>query len=286
LIIGCGDVGYRTALQWRRRGFPVSAVVRSIAGADRLRQAGILAQSSDLDEPDALGPVQADDAVVYYFAPPPPHGSGDPRLARFLDRIRGQHLRQLIYISTSGIYGDCRGEWVTEDTPANPATDRGRRRWAAEQQLQQWSLENGVPTHILRVPGIYGPQRLPLERIRQGQPVVDDKDSPFTNRIHVDDLAQVCVVCAERCPASAVFNVSDGHPTTMTEYFNRVADAFGLPRPPVMSLAQARDHMTPAMYSFWQESRRLDNRRLLEVLAVELKYPTLDAGLADCVAKQ
>jgi nucleoside-diphosphate-sugar epimerase len=195
-------------------------------------------------------------------------------------------LRQLIYISTSGVYGDCRGAWVTEDTPANPTTDRGRRRRAAELRLQQWSMENDVPTHILRVPGIYGPLRLPLERIRQRQPVVDEGESPFTNRIHVDDLAQVCVVCAERCPDSAVFNVSDGHPTTMTDYFNRVADAFDLPRPPVVPLAQARERMTPAMYSFWQESRRLDNRRMLGVLGVELKYPTLAAGLADCVAKQ
>jgi len=279
-------VGYRTAQQWRRRGFPVSAVVRSVASADRLREAGIHTRAADLDDPDTLGPVRADDAIVYYFAPPPPHGSGDPRLGGVLERIQGQHLRQLIYISTSGVYGNCRGAWVTEDTPANPATDRGRRRWAAERQLQHWSRENTVPTHILRVPGIYGPKRLPLDRIRQGQPVVDEKESPFTNRIHVDDLVQVCVVCAERCPDSAVFNVSDGHPTTMTDYFYRVADAFGLARPPVVSLEEARERMSPAVYSFWQESRRLDNQKMLEVLGVTLKYPTLEEGLADCVAKQ
>lgn len=279
-------MGYRTAQQWRRRGFPVGAVVRSVDSAQRLREAGIVARAADLDDPGALGPVQADDAIVYYFAPPPPHGGGDPRLDAFLNGIEGQHPRQLIYISTSGVYGDRGGAWVTEDSPANPATDRGRRRLAAEQRLRQWSRKSAVPTHILRVPGIYGPDRLPLERIRQGQPVVEPGESPYTNRIHVDDLARVCVVCAERCPGSAVFNVSDGHPTTMTEYFNRVADAFGLPRPPLVSLAQAREHMTPAMYSFWRESRRLDNRRMLEVLGVRLKYPTLEAGLADCIAGQ
>lgn len=279
-------MGYRTAQQWRRRGFPVSALVRSVSSAERLRAAGILAQAVDLDDPGALGPVQAEDAVVYYFAPPPPHGGEDPRLAMFLDRVRASHPRQLIYISTSGVYGDCRGAWVTEDAPANPATDRGRRRWAAELRLQQWTRDSGVPTHILRVPGIYGPDRLPLERIRQGQPVVDERESPYTNHIHVDDLTQACVACAERCPASAVFNVSDGRPTTMTEYFNRVADAFDLPRPPLVSLAAARGRMPPARYSFWQESRRLDNRRMLEVLGVELKYPTLEAGLADCQARR
>lgn len=276
-------MGYRTAQQWRRRGFPVSAAVRSVASADRLRAAGIVAQAADLDDPGAMGPIHAEDAIVYYFAPPPPQGEGDPRLDAFLQRIEGQHPRQLVYISTSGVYGDCGGAWVTEASPPNPTSDRGRRRLAAERRLQQWSRLSGVPTHILRVPGIYGPDRLPLARLRQGQAVVNPGEAPYTNRIHVDDLVQACVVCAERCPASGVFNVSDGHPTTMTEYFNQVADAFGLPRPPVMSLARAREHMTPAMYSFWRESRRLDNRRLREVLGVELKYPTLEAGLAHCV---
>jgi nucleoside-diphosphate-sugar epimerase len=286
LIIGCGDVGSRVARQWRRRGFPVDAVVHSDASAGRLRDAGVRARASDLDDPAAFGVVPADDAVIYYFAPPPTHGTGDPRLEGFLTLIQGSSPRQMIYISTSGVYGDCGGAWVNEDTPTNPVTDRARRRWAAEQRLRQWSADRRIVTHILRVPGIYGPGRLPLERIRQGHPVVDEGDAPYTNRIHVDDLAQVCVVCAERCPAGAVFNVSDGHPSTMTDYFNRVADAFGLPRPPAVSLAQAREHMTPAMYSFWRESRRLDNHRMLEMLGIELMYPTLEAGLADCVARQ
>jgi nucleoside-diphosphate-sugar epimerase len=133
---------------------------------------------------------------------------------------------------------------------------------------------------ILRVPGIYAHDRLPIRRLREGLPVLAEADSPFTNRIHADDLARVCIAAMKRGRPGAAYNVSDGHPTTMTDYFNRVADCLGLPRPPVVDRSTARQALSPSMLSFLEESKRLDNRRMREELGVELIYPDLVAGLA------
>lgn len=284
LIIGCGDVGCRVGRVWRGRRLPVRGLVRSAARAEALREAGISPIRADLDDDGALPALPADGAVLYYFAPPSPDEEGDPRLDRIIARIEGRPER-VVYISTSGVYGDRRGQWVTEDTPVSPATPRARRRWAAEQALVRAGHGWGVPVCRLRVPGIYGPQRLPVARIEQGQPVVRASEAPYTNRIHVEDLARVCAAFGEGQPVDGVFNVSDGDPTTMTEYFNRVADCFGLPRPPTVSLAAAREAMSPAMYSFWRESRRLDTGKLHRTLDIALAFPSLEAGLADALRR-
>jgi len=174
---------------------------------------------------------------------------------------------------------------VTEDRPPNPQVDRARRRLAAETALRRWSATSGVPSVILRVPGIYGPQRLPVERLRAGEPVLREEQSPFSNRIHADDLARVCVAAARSRRPSAVYNVSDGHPTSMTDFFHCVADRLGIPRPPAITLEEARRRLGGGMLSYLAESRRIDNRRMLAELGVELRYPDLDAGLRSCVAK-
>lgn len=133
---------------------------------------------------------------------------------------------------------------------------------------------------ILRVAGIYGPGRLPIERIGRGLPLVREAEAPFSNRIHIDDLVQACIAAMERGNDGEVYNVCDGSPTTMTDYFFQVADAVGLPRPPVIPIAEMDDQLSAGMRSYMSESRRLDNRKLREELGVKLAYPTLEAGLA------
>ncbi len=190
---------------------------------------------------------------------------------------------RLVLISTTGVYGGCGGQWIDEQRPPNPQTDRARRRLAAERALQAWGEEVGVPIMILRVAGIYGPERLPIERLQKGLPVLSERESPWSNRVHVDDLVSACLAAADCDHAGCLYNISDGHPTTMTDYFNRVADAVGLPRPLQVSLQQAKSALSAEMLSYLSESRRLDNTRMRNELGVVLRYPTLIDGLAACL---
>ena len=282
-IIGCGDIGRRVAALCRPAGVTVAALSRSAQSAARLKALGIETRAGDLDDPASLQELPIAGTGVFYFAPPPDRDDTDPRMRAFLEVLAPSALpSRIVYISTTGVYGDCNGAWVTEDRPVNPQTARSRRRFAAETALRTFSAASGVPVVILRVPGIYGPGRLPVERLRKGLPVMREDQAPYSNRIHADDLARVCVAAAERGRPGAVYNVSDGHPTTMTDYFNRVADALGLPRPPAIDLEQARARLSPSMLSFLGESRRIDNRKMRAELAVELLYPDLDSGLAAC----
>ncbi len=284
LIVGCGYVGRRVAALHLAQGNAVIGVVRSAASALALERAGIAAARADLDDAP-LPDLPTRGTGVYYFAPPPERGTKDPRIAAFLASLaRSGQPRRIVYVGTTGVYGDCRGDWVDESRPANPSVDRAHRRWDAECRLRDWSAETGNELVVLRVAGIYGPDRLPLDRLRRGLPMVAQDEAPWTNRIHVDDLATVCVAAMDRAPSGSVYNVSDGHPGNMADYFNRVADLAGLPRPPVIRLADAGGQLSEGLLSYLRESRRLDNRRMLRDLEVTLRYPTLDAGLPACLA--
>ncbi|MHB8708559.1 MAG: SDR family oxidoreductase [Desulfuromonadales bacterium] len=286
LIIGCGDIGVRVARLEQAQGRSVAGLVRNDAGAERLRTFGIQSVTGDLDEPDSLAGLPTSGKLIYYFAPPPGGGPWDTRMRNFCAAVgSGQAPVRVVYISTSGVYGDCDGAWVTEETPVNAQTSRAKRRLDAETVLQEWGKRLRVPVVILRVTGIYGPGRLPLARLQQGPPVLLEADSPPTNRIHADDLAAVCLAAAERAEDSEIFNVSDGQPGTMTQYFNAAADLLGLPRPPQVPMAEARRVMTPMMLSYLTETRRMDNRRMLERLGVTLRYPDLESGLQNVVAQ-
>jgi nucleoside-diphosphate-sugar epimerase len=282
LIVGCGDIGQRVAALCMAGGQAVVGLVQSAASAARLRQAGITPLRADLDDPATLGSVNCAGLAVYYFAAPPAEGEADPRMTHFLAAIAADQLPQrIVYISTTGVYGDCSGAWITEAQPVNPRTARGKRRLAAENSLRAWSKQTSVPVVILRVPGIYGPGRLPVDRIRKGLPVLREEEAPYSNRIHADDLARVCVAAMQRGTPGAVYNVADNQPTTMSHYFNRIADTLGLPRPPAVSMSEAREQLTAAMLSFIEESRRIDNRKMREELGVELMYPDLESGLVE-----
>ncbi len=184
--------------------------------------------------------------------------------------------------STSGVYGDCQGEWVSETRPVNPATPRARRRVAAEAVLRCWGRALGVPVGVLRIPGIYAPDReggTPRERLLRGTPVLRREDDVYTNHIHADDLARACVRALWRQPAQRVFNVSDDTELSMGDYYDLAADLYGLPRPERVSREQARELLSPMTLSFMGESRRLRNGRLKRELGLQLRYPQVEQGL-------
>jgi nucleoside-diphosphate-sugar epimerase len=278
-IVGCGDIGSQVARACLERGDEVMGWVATDASLARLKGLGIPAVQVNLDD-DKAGIPEVQGQQVYYFVPPPGSGQEDTRVAKLIRHFRESGSpERVVYLSTTGVYGDCRGEWVDESWPTLPQADRARRRLAAETRWREWSGSTGGELVILRVAGIYGPGKLPIKRLRSGQPMVSETDSPITNHIHSYDLVQVCLAAMQRGSSGEIYNVSDGHPGSMTGYFNQVADFLGLPRPPVISMAEAERQLSPGMLSYLGESRRLSNRKLLAELGIVLRYPGLQEGL-------
>ncbi|MEN8688114.1 MAG: SDR family oxidoreductase [Desulfuromonadales bacterium] len=284
LIVGCGDIGLRVARILQTSSCEVAGLTRSAKGAERLRRVKVEPVIGDLDDAGSLAELPTGGKLVFYLAPPPGGGLVDGRMRNFCAAVGGEKVPgKVVYMSTSGVYGDCGGARVTEETPVNPQTSRAQRRVDAETTLLEWGRANKVPVVILRVTGIYGPGRLPLARLQQGHPVLNEKESPPTNRIHADDLAAVCVAAAEKAADGEIFNVSDGQLGTMTGYFNAIADLLELPRPQQVSMAEANQVMNPMMLSYLKESRRMDNRKMIEQLGVVLQYPDLESGLKNII---
>ncbi|WP_043768554.1 SDR family oxidoreductase [Algiphilus aromaticivorans] len=275
-IIGCGDIGLRVAQRLHQQGREATGVVRSAQSAERLRAAGVTAVRADLDS--ELPPLAG---TVLWFAPPPRDGDSDPRVARFVSAA--PPVTRFVYLSTSGVYGDCGGAWIDESAPLQPKSARARRRVDAEQRLGDWAAAGGVSLSVLRVPGIYGPGRLPEARLREGTPVLLPEEAPWTNRIHADDLAAAALAILDGGRGGGAYNVADGNPTTMTDYFCRCARLLGLPEPPALPASEARQGMSSAMWSFMEESKRLRVDRLREELAFDWRYPDLDSGLPACL---
>jgi nucleoside-diphosphate-sugar epimerase len=285
LILGCGYIGRRIARHYLGQGTEVLGLVRTDESAAKLNADGIPAISLDLaDEAAGCSALRPAGARLFHLVPPPESGAEDPHTRNLVASFAhdGQPAR-VVYIGTTGVYGDCSGAWVDEDRPVQPSADRALRRWDAEEALRRWRAASGGSLVILRVAGIYGPGRLPLERIRAGLPVVRPEEAPWSNRIHADDLAVACVAAMDHGTDGALYNACDGNPSTMTDYFLQVADAVGLPRPPVIPLAEAEGRLSAGMLSYLRESRRLSNRRLVEGLGVRLRYPTLAEGLPSCI---
>jgi nucleoside-diphosphate-sugar epimerase len=220
---------------------------------------------------------------LIYMAPPPDVGATDDRLRAFLARVAAPPTA-LVYLSTTAVYGDTGGAAVDESTPPAPGADRGRRRLDAERAALAWGRDASVLVRVLRVPGIYGPGRLPLERIRQGAPVVRAADAGPGNRIHVDDLAAVSLAAADYRGPEEVFNVGDGNHASMSEYFRSVARLAGLPEPPELPLEELLERVTPAMRGFLVERRRADTRRMRETLGFQPRYADLEEGIAASLA--
>lgn len=275
LIIGCGDIALRVAPLLRAR-YRLFGLVRNPVHHDALRAAGITPVRGDLDDASSLRRLSGLAHIVLHFAPPPSAGHDDPRTRNLLATLsRGSLLRRLIYISTSGVYGDCGGAHVAEIHRLNPQSTRAQRRVDAEQQIRNWAKRNGVNASILRAPGIYAADRLPLDRIRAGTPAIAAAEDSYTNHIHADDLARIVTAALRRAKPNRVYHASDGSEMKMGEYFDCVADAFGLPRPPRLARAEVQRAVSPMLWSFMNESRRLSNARMKRELKVKLRYPTV-----------
>lgn len=281
-IIGCGDIGQRVATRindlYQNAPYHTSALVRAKDSATRCQALGLNTLIHDLDSTDLLPTTDFNNAWVFYFAPPPKEGDTDTRLHRFLQQLSNAPKR-IVLISTTGVYGNCHGAWVDEETPINPQTNRAKRRASAEAQLQQWATQHQREYIILRVPGIYSKQRLPITRLQNKLPVVQASEAAYTNRIHADDLAQVCINAMQSPLNAEVFNVTDGQPSTMVDYFNHIADYAGLERPPQISLSEAKQKLSKGMLSYALESRRISNDKLLNLLNIKLDFPTLSDAL-------
>ncbi len=283
LIIGCGDVGLRV-LRLLRGRWRLLALSSSPDRLPVLRAAGAVPLLGNLDQPATLARLAGLADAVLHLAPPASEGRSDRRTAALLQALsRCPRLRRLVYASTTGVYGDAGGERVDETRALRPATDRALRRVDAEARVRWFGRSQGVAVTVLRIPGIYAPDRTggdPRERLRRGTPVLAPEDDVFTNHIHADDLARACVAALHRGLPQRALHVCDDSELTMGEYFDLAAALSGLPRPPRIGRAQARQQMSPLQLSFWSESRRLDNHRLKHELRLRLRYPTVREGLA------
>jgi nucleoside-diphosphate-sugar epimerase len=281
-IVGCGDIGTRVARMAVDRKIKVFSLSRGNKFPQRKEASGVEFKVCDLDSPETLSGLNLNGAALLYSAPPPGGGVTDTRVRNFLAALKvGCEPARMVYISTTSVYGDCGDKVVTEELPVNPANHTARRRSDAEDRFRAWSIERGIPVVILRVSGIYGPGRIPMQRIQSKEPLLDEKEVGYTNRIHADDLAQVCIAALEKGEDGDIFNVCDGEESKMTDYFNAITDLLKLPRLPQISLAEARRVMSPLMFSYMTESRKISNRKMLEKLGIKLKYPTMMEGLKD-----
>ena len=295
LIVGCGDIALRTIPLLTGR-YRVYALVRNPAYCADLRRLGAVPVIGDLDDRVSLARIAGLADKVLHFSPPPVTGVTDNRTRNLLSvlsqacpeqgrracpepRRRRAKPRCLVYISTSGVYGDCGGGWVSETHPLHAQSARGKLRVDAERQIRDWAIRCRVNVSILRVPGIYATERLPLNRLQQ--PCIVDAEDGYTNHIHADDLARISVAALQRGKPCRIYHASDDSQMKMGEYFDAVADAYGLPHPPRISRAEAQQVLSPAMYSFMNESRRLTNGRIKRELKVRLRYPTVADFLAE-----
>ncbi len=296
LIVGFGDVGQRLALILRDR-FDLYALIRPHdnngdwqARLQAVRDLGVTPIPGDLANADSLSTFVAlalDSFAVFHFAPPPGRGAYDTYTRNLLARLsypnqqRAAMLPQrLIYISTTGVYGDCEGAHIDETRALAPHTDRARRRVDAEAQLRAWGTRNRVDVTILRAPGIYAQDRLPIERLQRGTPALRAEDDVYTNHIHAEDLARAAWQAARYGKPNRVYNVVDDSDMLMAAYFDQVADHYGLPRPVRVSRLEAPRHISAPMLSFMGESRRIANVRLKRELRLTLTHATVADFLA------
>lgn len=291
LIVGAGDIAER-ALPQLTTAFEVLALVRTEERAEQLSGFGIGTLTGDLDLPESLGVLESaplPECILHCAPPPatPASATRDDRMRNLLAALdhatrkaRGMVTRRVVYVSTSGVYGDCGGARIDETRPVRPATARAHRRADAERQLSQWCAATGARLITLRVPGIYAADRLPLERLRKGLPVLRREDDVYTNHVHAEDLAAICAQALNETAPPGVYNASDDSEMLMGDWLDLVADRHGLARPPRIGRSEAGARIAAPMLSFMSESRRLVNARLKRELGYVLRHPTVQDGLS------
>jgi len=289
ILIGFGYMANRVANKLQQIELISDKTIYSLSRSKSTHLTGLQHISFDLDNPDNHPFIKKEiinQSSLLYLIPPPSKGKLDPRIGNFLRLIKHSNAtpEKITLISTTGVYGNCHGEWVDETQAVKPNVDRAYRRVDAENQLQKFCLENNIKSTILRVSGIYAEDKLPLARIKKQLPIVNKTDSAYSNRIHAEDLATIC--CHSIVPKlsaynhNGIYNCSDSSPSTMFDYFTRLAETYHLPPPPVINIKEAQEQLSAGMLSYIQESRRISNKKLLTDFNIQLKYPSLEHFLA------
>ena len=271
VVVGTGYTGLRLLKQ-----LPADAALglsRSVPPAT----AGRTVRELGLDDPPATIAVPSPCRLLY-TVPPANDAPGDRRLKAFLAALSSVPER-IVYVSTTGVYGDHQGGIVTETTPVAPGNERSARRVAAETLLAEWAEQHGSEVTILRVPGIYGPDRLMIEGIRNRSPLIDEAEASPGNRIHVDDLVAACLAALDPGVPAGIYNVGDGDEQSSTWFALEVARQLGLEAPPIVSRKEAEATFSPMRLSFVRESRRVDTRKMREVLGVTPRYADAADGI-------
>lgn len=280
LIIGCGDIARRT-IPLLSPNYRLYALIRNASQCSLLRSMGVTSIRGDLDHRASLSRIAGLADAVLHLAPPANTGAKDVRTRNLLATLaHGKLPARFVYVSTSGVYGDCAGDWVDETHPVNPQSLRAQRRVDTELLIREWAGRNGVCASILRVPGIYAEDRLPLERLRSGMRAIVAEEDSYTNHIHADDLARIIVAALRHGKPNRVYHASDDSQMKMGDYFDAVADAYRLPRPARITRAEAQRVLPASLLSFMNESRRLTNARMKRELQVNLQLPTVGNTLA------
>ena len=285
LIIGCGDIALRTAPLLQKQ-YRLLGLCRNSENFNTLRLHGILPLLGDLDRPNTLIKLTGTAQTVLHLAPPVNHGIRDNRttnllavLTRQLKKKKTILPQRLVYISTSGVYGNCNGALINETQPVNPSSERALRRVNAERQIRNWGKRNQINVSILRVPGIYATDRLPLKQLRDKNPMLAPEDDSYTNHIHANDLARIISSTLRYGKHGRIYHACDDSRLKMGEYFDLIADRFDLPHPSRIKRDQANGVISSNMLSYLNESRRLTNCRMKNELHISLIYPTVFDGV-------
>jgi nucleoside-diphosphate-sugar epimerase len=281
LIVGCGDVAQR-ALPWLVDRFRVIAMIRDEGQRVALRKRGVRTIMADLDDRTSLQRIAGLADFVIHTAPPPAIGTTDTRTRHLLAALAlgGCRPRRVVYVSTTGVYGDCGGALVSETRPVAPESARATRRVDAERRLRRFARRSGTSVAILRAPGIYAADRLPTDRLIRRDPALQREEDVFTNHVHAEDLARLICLALVRGGNGRIWNACDDTDLRMGDYFDLVADRLKLPRPPRVSRDELATQVSAMTLSFMRESRRLVNARLKRELRARLIYPDVHAGLA------
>lgn len=280
IIAGCGYIGERLAQRYKEMGANPYCMVRSPEHCQRLVDEGFTGSVLSMDVPPEELPCSLEGSTLFYMIPPPGGGVFDTRARNFI-KCMGKNVApaKIIYMSATSVYSETGGGIVTEISPAEPVSAIGKRRIDAERAFCEYGKLNTVSVIILRVSGIYGPGRLPLMQISNGQPLLKEEESGMSNRIYADDLVSICMAAADKGENGDIYNISDGHPSSMTSYFNLCADGLGYPRQPQVSMEEARQVMSPLMLSYVAESKIVDSSLIFSKLAVQLAYPDMTVGV-------
>ncbi len=242
-----------------------------------LRAAGTIPLLGNLDDPGSLHRLAGLATWVLHLAPPPGHGARDTRTQHLLQTLaRKPTIQRLVYMSTTGVYGNTGGAFFDETRRPQPQTARAIRRVDAEQQVKQFGLIHDVAVSILRVPGIYAFDREggdPRDRVRKGAPLLKPEHDVYTNHIHADDLARICIAALTRAKPQRIYHACDDAQTLMGDHFDAIYDECQIPRAPRLSREELQQKVSPMQWSFMNESRRLNNQRMKRELRVQLRWP-------------